>query len=74
MDEQEIEANSIREADMYAYEAAIEATESWLGMHGFHCDCSTESDEGWSMEQTGGECCSDTIENAAEYWAEEIEE
>lgn len=73
MDEQEIEADSEDEAGMMAYALAIEATEGWLGMHGFHCECSTESDESWHMTQTNGECCRDTIEHAAEYWAEEAE-
>lgn len=74
MEEQEVEAESESEAGMMAYELAIEATEGWLGMHGFHCDCSVESDCGWMYTHTGGECCHETIEYAAEYWAEEVEE
>ncbi len=72
MDSQEVEAESEDEASMMAYDLAIEATDSWLGMHGFHCDCSVEGD-GWSMVQTGGECCRDTVEHSAEYWAEVCE-
>ncbi|PNV85588.1 MAG: hypothetical protein C0610_11005 [Desulfobacteraceae bacterium] len=74
MDEQEVEANSEEEASMMAYELAIEATEGWLGMHGFYCDCSVEDEDcSWSMIQTWGDCCRETIEHAAEYWAEEAE-
>lgn len=74
MSEEETEASSIEAAESEAYYKAIEVTEDWLGMHGFECSCSVDNPEhGWSTIQTGGECCRETIEQAAEYWAEEIE-
>jgi hypothetical protein len=53
------------EIDDAVYQMAIESTEGWLGMHGFEC-CGPDEDF--------GDCCHQTIDQAAEYYVEECTE
>ena len=67
-----IEAESLRVAEEYAYEAAIEIYESYEGMYGLRTvqDIMEEED----MEEDDAlEVYTEEMENWLDYWAEEVE-
>jgi hypothetical protein len=63
-----IDADSYDEAIQYAYEAAYQETESWVGMHGF---ADYDQDE-FESEEHYAEQIHEDIENAAQYDAWQV--
>ena len=59
-----IEVETQEEAYQYAYELAVEATNGWVGMHGFLDEEAVECGE------DAEEFMCEAIENATEFWVE----